>query len=396
MTKATATIFAIVVLDLIGAGILFPILPFYVREYRTDALTVGLMALAFSAAQFLAGPVLGVLSDRYGRRPVLLASIFGSAVGYVLFGIGGSLTILFLARILDGFTGGNISTAQSYLADVTPPAERAKAFGLIGAAWGIGFVLGPIMAGVLSRWGLAGPAYGAAAFSMLTFIAATFFLPESLATEKRKAGGFAWSELNPFTPIAWGFRHPRVNLLLVAAFVFNFPFTGLMTNFSLFTHDRFGLGPQENALLFTALGLMIAILQGFVIRRAIPNFGRGVHADIGMVLMVGGFLVVAFAPHWYWMFAANGLLAIGSALVGPTLTAMLSRGVTEQEQGTAMGVSQAVASLTRIFGPVWAGLLYDHVGRGAPYWAGAVWFVAALFIMRAAVRRLDDGVLRSG
>ena len=386
--KALGLIFAVVVLDLVGAGILIPILPYYAQQFRTDALTVGLLSMAFSAAQFLASPVLGGLSDRYGRRPVLLGSILGSALGYFLFGIGHALWILFVARVIDGATGGNISTAQSYIADVTPPGERAKNLALIGAAFGLGFVLGPAVGGLLAKISLAAPAYGAGICGLATFAAALFFLPESLPKERRKKGGFAWSDLDPFRSLLWGIRQPGLRWTLAAVFLFNFPFSALQSNFALFTLARFGLGLSENAVLFTFLGIMVAVMQGFLLRRFLPDFGAPKHAVIGIWVMAAGFATLAASSAMWMVYACLVMTALASALAGPTLTGMVSRQVSGLEQGVAMGITMSLASLTRVLGPLWAGVFFDAAGPAAPYWTGIVWLAAAAVIAGMAGRRV--------
>jgi multidrug resistance protein len=386
--KALGIVFAVVVMDLVGAGILLPILPYYARQFRADALTVGLLSMAFSAAQFLASPVLGVLSDRYGRRPILLGSILGSAFGYFLFGIGHALWILFLARIIDGVTGGNISTAQSYIADITPPEQRAKNFGLIGAAFGLGFILGPALGGLLAKISLAAPAYGAGICGLLTFAAALFFLPESLPSQRRRTGGFAWTDLDPFRSLIWGLRQTGLRWTLAAVFLFNFPFSALQSNFALFTLARFGLGASQNAVLFTFLGFLVALLQGFVFRRFLRNFGAPRYAEWGIAAMAAGFAVLAMSSAMWMVYTCLVFTAVGSALAGPTLTGMVSHQVAAGDQGMAMGITMSLASLTRVLGPLWAGLFFDHVGPAAPYWTGVIWLAAAVVMAGMAGRRV--------
>jgi MFS family permease len=332
--------------------------------------------------------VLGALSDRYGRRPILLGSILGSAFGYFLFGIGHALWILFVARVIDGVTGGNISTAQSYIADVTPPEDRAKNFGLIGAAFGLGFVLGPALGGLLAKISLAAPAFGAGFCGLLTFTAALFFLPESLPREKRAQGGFAWSDLDPFRSLGWGLRQPGLRWTLAALFLFNFPFSALQSNFALFTFARFGLGPSENAVLFTFLGFLVALLQGFLLRRFLPNYGAHGHAVIGIWVMAAGFAVLAISSAIWMLYVCLLLTALGSALAAPTLTGMVSHQVSAREQGVAMGITMSLASLTRVLGPLWAGLFFDHLGPAAPYWSGVVWLAAAAVVAGIAGKRV--------
>lgn len=382
--KALGLIFAIVVLDLMGAGILVPVIPYLVREYRTDAATVGWLSTSFSIAQFLASPVLGVLSDRFGRRPVLLFSIFGSAVGYVLFGIGGALWVLFVSRVLDGVTGGNISTAQSYIADVTPPEDRAKSFGLIGAAFGLGFVAGPALGGVLSHISLSAPAYGAAVMALMTFIAAYFVLPESLDEEHRRHTPLELRDVNPFRLVGVGFNRQGLRSLLIVVFLLNFAFSGLQSNFAVFTLVRFGLGPSENAMLFVFLGVLAAFFQGYLIRRLIPRFGERRLSLWGMILSMIAYMMTASSSAVWMLYASIAVMALGNSFATPSLTGLVSKQVTAREQGVFLGVTQSVAALTRVVGPVWAGLSFDWWGPGAPYWTGVVWIGAAVLVLIAS------------
>ena len=378
---AIGFIFAAVFLDLLGAGILIPVLPYLVRQYSADALTLGLLALSFSAAQFIAAPILGALSDRYGRRPLLVFSVLGSGLAYFMFGLGGSLLVLFIARIIDGLTGGNISIAQAYIADVTPPKDRAKNFGLIGAAFGMGFIFGPALGGVLSNISLQAPAYAAGILSLVTAAFGFFVLPESLPVAQRKSGVFSLSEINPVKQLGEAFKRPSIRIILLAIFAQNFAFSGLQTNFSLFSLARFNMGPQENALVFTFIGVVGVIMQGFVVRKIVNKVSDNMLAIVGLTIMAAGFALTAFAPAIWVLFPALAGVSIGSALSTPTLTNLVSKQVSGREQGSILGTTQSVNALTRVFGPVWAGATFDTMGAASPYWTGALWLVAAAVIV---------------
>lgn len=377
-----------VFLDLLGAGILIPILPYLVRQFRSDAFTVGMLSVSFSLAQFVAAPLLGALSDRIGRRPVLLFSILGSAGGYFLFGWAGSLWVMYLARIIDGITGGNISTAMAAIADVSKPEDRAKNFGLIGMAFGFGFIIGPVLGGVLSKISLQAPAYGAAVIALITAAFGFFAFPETLPVERRNAKG---AELNPLRPIAAAFARPEMRTLLLALFFLNFAFAGLQTNFSNFTMDRFQFTADQNAWVFAFIGVMVAVMQGGVVRRLIPIFGESKLALAGFGLFTAGFLLLAASWIPWWIYPAVGLIAVGSSFTNPTLNAMVSRRAGPSEQGSILGTTQSVLSLTRVFGPLWAGMVFDHLGSGAPYWTGAGWIALALVLVLPELRAHDGG-----
>ena len=385
--RTLTLIFATVFLDLVGFGILIPILPFLVRQFQTDATTVGLLSLSYSAAQFLATPILGVLSDRYGRRPVLVLSIFGSAIGYFLFGWAGSLWLMFFARIVDGITGGNISTAQACIADISPPADRAKNFGIIGMAFGLGFIVGPALGGFLSKIDIHAPAYAAGGMALITSLFAYFMLPETLPVERRKAGAAQWSDLNSLRPVVAAFRNPALRALLVSLFLLNFAFAALQTNFSLFTLARFSWGPEDNAWVFAFIGFMVAFNQGFLVRKLLPIWKERPLALAGYAFFALGFLWIAVAPVGWMMYPASGLIALGSSFTNPTLTAFISQRVSNREQGSILGTTQAVLSLTRVVGPLWAGLVFDHFGTGSPYSTGAVFILVAALCAWPVLRK---------
>lgn len=383
---ALGLIFATVFLDLLGVGILVPVIPFLVRQFDSDALTVGLLALSFSAAQFVCAPALGVFSDRYGRRPVLLLSLLGTAAGYFLFGMAGSLLILFIARLIDGATGGNISTAQAYIADITPPQDRAKNFGLVGAAFGLGFIIGPALGGLLANISLSAPAYAAGILTLLTVTFSYFFLPETVGPETRRATRIAFTDVNPLTQGLAAMRRPELLPLLAAIFFLNFAFSGLQTNFAVYTFDKLGMGPEANAMVFAYIGVIAVFMQTVVIRRLTQRFSDRALAAAGLGLMALGFLATAFAYDSLTLYLASTLTPMGSGLTTPTLTSLLSREVTSREQGWILGASQSFASLARIVGPVWAGLVYDHISQGAPYWTGSIWLIVTLLVLAFAAR----------
>ncbi len=385
--RTLTLVFVTVFLDLLGVGILIPILPFLVRQFQSDATTVGLLSLSYSAAQFVATPILGVLSDRYGRRPVLVFSIFGSAIGYFLFGWAGSLWLMFFARIVDGITGGNISTAQACIADISSPEDRAKNFGLIGMAFGLGFIIGPALGGFLSKIDIHAPAYAAGGMALVTSMFAYFLLPETLPVERRKAGAAQWSDLNPLRPVVAAFQNTALRALLVSLFLLNFAFAALQTNFSLFTLARFSWGPEENAWVFAFIGLMVAFNQGFLVRRLLPVWKERPMALAGYAFFALGFLWIAVAPVGWMMYPASALIALGSSFTNPTLTAFISQRVGNREQGSILGTTQAVLSLTRVVGPLWAGLVFDHFGTGSPYSTGAVFILVAALCAWPVLRK---------
>jgi MFS transporter, DHA1 family, tetracycline resistance protein len=385
--RALTFLFLTVFIDLLGVGLLVPVLPYLVRRYDSDALTVGLLSASFAMAQFVASPLLGLWSDRAGRRPVLLISLLGTGLGYYLFGIGGSLAVLFVARVIDGFTGGNFSIAQAYIADVTEARDRTKAFGMIGAAFGMGFVLGPAISGLLAQASIAAPAYAAGTLAIANTIFGYFALPESLPPEKRQKGAFRMRDLDPIMPMIGYLRRPVVGTMLWALFAFGFAHSALQTNFAVYTLNRYHWGPRDNAWMFVFVGVASAVVQGWLVRKIAPKIGEKRLAIYGTMLTVGGFAVLAYAPVAAWLFFGMTLTVLGGA-GGPAMQSLMSQQAEPQEQGTLMGVAQSVSSLTRILGPVWAGLLFDHLGMSSPYWSSAAVNVVAWVLLWLALRSL--------
>jgi multidrug resistance protein len=387
--RALLFIFLTVFLDLLGVGILVPVVPFLIGEYSTSGLTVGLLSPTFSAAQFLAAPLLGRLSDRWGRRPVLVLSVFGSGVGYLLFALGGALWVYFLARLIDGITGGNIVAAQAYIADVSPPEDRARNFGLIGAAFGLGFLLGPALGGLLSQLSLHAPAWAAAALGFGTALFGYFVLPESLAVHRRRTAPIEWRELEPFGAILLFLRRAPLLPILTALTAAGIAFAGFRTNLAVFTRDHFLLGPAGNGVIFTLAGFFAVFTQGVIIRQLGHHLPPRRAALIGCVMMGVGFFGIALTPVAWGLYPAVAVIAIGNGLASPSFSALLSHGVGAGEQGALFGATQGVASLTMIIGPVLAGLLYDVIGQRAPYLLGALLLAAAV----VALRRIPDPAL---
>jgi len=389
---ALAYIFSVILLDLVGMTILFPVTAFIMRQYSSDALMVSLMTASYAAAQFVGAPILGKLSDRFGRRPVLLISILGSAIGYFLFGIGGALWVLFLSRLIDGLTGGNISTASAYIADITPPEKRAKNFALVGIAFGLGFVLGPALGGVLSQISLAAPAYASGGLSLLSAVTGFFILPESLPVEKRSKGAFRWSELNPFSAILELLRRPGLGSLLIAQSIFLFVFNGNNSILPVLMIDRFGALPGNIALLIAAGGVVNIIVQGGLVGRLAPRFGEKNLTAASLAIHAAASIVIVFISQFWMMFPTILFSSIGNALFWPTIGALLANSVSPEEQGKLSGVSTALSGLTSMFGPLWAGSVYDTVSPAAPYAIGAA-LVALAFL--GLVRSRPDRVQAS-
>lgn len=375
-----AFIFVTILIDKIGESIIFPILPFLIERFSTDAFTLGLLVSSFSVAQFIAAPIIGALSDRYGRRPVLLVCILGTAISYYVFGLATTLWVIFVSRIIDGVTGGVAGTAQAYIADISSPQDRAKNFGLTGAAFGLGFTLGPALGGILVNVNLNLPVFVAGTFALINFGIGCFCLPESLPLDQRRS--LKWRDLNPIIQITDLFANVRIRGLLTAFFLFNFAFAGFSSIFVLFLNQRFGWGPSQAAMVFFFIGIVSTIVQGGLIRKMVPAFGEAKLSIAGLLLVAIAFGIIVLLPSAGWMvvpgiYTTQAMLAMGVGLIIPCLRGLISNRVSNQEQGKTIGGSQGVQSLASILGPIWAGYVFDQLGLLSPFWMGALIMIVA-------------------
>lgn len=362
-------IFITVFVDLLGYGMIVPLLPFYVEQQNAGAIAVGLLGSLYALMQFIAAPIIGGLSDRHGRRPVLLVCLFGTACAYVLLGLSQTLWLLVLAVALDGITGGSMTTAQAYIADSTSPAQRARGLGLIGAAFGLGMLLGPVFGGLLSLHSLSTPAFVAAAIAFSNVVFGVRVLPESLPPARRAT---SVTVLNPLAQLLAVVGMPRIRTLLLAIVVLNLSFSGLLSNFPLFSAARFGWDATSNAFFFAFVGVCAILTQGVLIGHLQSRLGETRLALAGLALMALNLGLLALIPQAWMLYPVVGLLALGSGLSIPALTSLVSQRVSEREQGKLFGGSQSLLSLAMIIGPVLAGIAFDLIGVSAPYWIGSL------------------------
>jgi len=386
MRKASlGTLFLTVFLDLLGFGLVVPFLPGVARDLGASDLVATLVASSYSLMQFLCIPLWGRLSDRVGRRPVLLWSIAASVAGMTLLGFARSLPLLFLARIWSGMATANIAVAQAYIADVTTPETRARGMGLIGMAFGLGFIIGPFVGGELGRFEVLGQegtlaAFAAAGLSLINLILAAFTLPESLRPESRNpTGRRKVFDLEAFRQVV---RQPGIGVAMWISFIALFWFSGMEVTFRLFNEDAFAMGIAETGRVFAFLGLIVVIVQGGLIHRLSRRFGEVRLVRVGLFSMSLGFVLLAVSPDvgvWF-LYVASGWVAVGNGLYSPTLTSYTSRQATLQTQGAALGVVQSMSALARVLGPLCGGLLYEFFGKRAPYTVGAVGLLLAFVL----------------
>jgi DHA1 family tetracycline resistance protein-like MFS transporter len=378
-------LFLIVVVDLIGFGIIIPLLPLYAEVMNADPETIGLVMATYSLTQFVAAPFWGRTSDRIGRRPVLLVSLAGAVVAYVWLGFADNIWMLFGARALGGFMAGNISTAFAYVADVTTRETRAKGMGLIGAAFGLGFVIGPAIGGLLAghdplHADYRTPALAAAALSALALVLGIFLLKESLKPEIR-ARIAARPRATRTKMFKDALTHPGVGLLIGLSFLATFAFAGLEATFALWSKRQFGWGPAQNGYLFALVGILGAIVQGGMIGRLNKRMGelRLIVAGAGALAL--GIALIPASKHIEVLVCAMAISGFGFALISPALNSLISLQVDEEDQGGTMGVTRAATTLARVAGPAFAGGLFGYLGRDWPYYAGAA--IMALVMMLA-------------
>jgi MFS transporter, DHA1 family, tetracycline resistance protein len=376
-------VFLTVFIDLLGFGIIIPLMPFYAETFGANALTVGLLNTSFSLMQFLFAPFWGRLSDRIGRRPVILVGLFGSAVSYLLFGLATSLTLLFAARIAAGIAGANISTAHAYMADITTPENRAKGMGLVGAAFGLGFIFGPAIGGFLSQWGYQAPSFFASILSLANFIAAWFLLPESRPRPEATVRRASRLDL-----LRYAATRPDLPQLFLISFIVLTAFASFETTFALYSERRFAFSASTIGYVFAFVGVVLSVVQGFLVGRVVRRLGEHRLMPIAILVLAAGLALVALAANVPMLLAACGLLAVGMGFHSPSIMALISRRSDADTQGGVLGLSQSLSSLARVVGPAWGGWLYDRYGMVMPYVTAAGLMLLAFLLSLAVMVRV--------
>lgn len=382
MKASVRFILITLVIDALGFGLVVPIVPSLVLKLSGltvsgASMWVGLLLTAFALMQFVCAPVLGGLSDRFGRRPVLLLSLSGICANYLMLAWAPSLTWLFLGRLIAGATAANAATATAYIADVTPPAKRAGQFGLVGAMFGIGFVVGPAVGGLLGSYSLRLPFYVAAAFAGCNVLYGLFVLPESLPPERRRS--FDWRRANPIGSLHLVMANPTLGRLAIAWGCIWFALGALQSTFVLANEARFGWSTQQNGIALALAGLGSAVTQGLLVRRIVPALGERRAAMIGGMIGVCSYLTLAFAPFG-WVVMAGILIQSLGAITSPAVQGMVSASVAADRQGETQGALSSVQGLTAIASPLIASSVFSaFTGAAAPFLLpGAPFVVSAL------------------
>lgn len=371
----------------IGFGLTTPVVPFlvqpYVRSPENQAMVIALLTFIYAVCVFLAAPGLGALSDRYGRRPVLIICLLGSAAGYLIFGIGGALWVLFVGRIIDGITGGNISTILAYFADITPKEQRTKYFGWAGAASGIGFIIGPTLGGLLAKFGYSTPMYFGVIITLLNVVYGAIYMPESLSKDHR-LDKISFVRLNPFTQFASVFSIKNLKWIFIAILLLGVPSGSLQTFFSQFAKDTFKWEPAIIGIVFSILGATDIITQSLIMPKLLMKLKEARIAVLGMVSEIIAYgLIAASGIFSYFPFFIAGtiIFGFGDAIFGPAVNGIASNAVSSEEQGRIQGGSQSIQALSRIIGPILGGELYVSLGHFAPAVMGMILVAAAIAAM---------------
>lgn len=384
-----ALIFGLVSVFLCGIGfsIIAPVVPFLVQPYTSNpgeqAIAVTLLTSVYAVCVFFAAPIVGALSDKYGRRPLLLVCLLGSAIGYLVFGIGGALWVLFAGRIIEGITGGSISTIFAYFADIIPREQRTKYFGWVSAVVGVGSVIGPTLGGLLAKFGYSVPMYFGAIITLLNVVYGFFFMPESLDKNNRLKE-ITLVRLNPFTQLASILSMKNLSRLLVSAFLLWIPNGSLQAIFSQFTMDTFSWKPALIGLMFSIMGFQDIISQGFIMPKLLLKLSDKQIAILGMVSEIIGYSLIAasaFFTFYPFLIAGMFIFGFGDSIFGPAFNGMLSKSVDSSEQGRIQGGSQSIQALARMIGPIIGGQIYVSLGHAAPAFMGMILITAAILVL---------------
>jgi len=360
------TIFIIVFVDLLGFSLILPLLPYYAQTFGATPTVTGLLVASYALAQLIGAPLLGRLSDRIGRRPVLLISISGTFLGFLLLGFARALWVLFAARIIDGLTGGNISVAQAYITDVSDNKNRAKALGLIGAAFGLGFIIGPAVGGLLSNWGYNIPAFAAAALSFVNLTAVFFFLPESLSPAKRAMLAQRPRPAFTFRALWDALNRPRVGPLLHTRLFFGLASATFQTVFTLYAQYRLGLNAQTTGFVLAYVGVLAVLVQGGAIGWLTARFSDKRLILISTIVMALALLAWAFVPNLATLLIVLAPLSAANGVLNTVLNSALTKSVYPEEVGGTLGLSASIESLSRVIAPSAGGFLLQSLGTWAP------------------------------
>lgn len=384
--RAFTIVFITVFIDLLGFGLVVPILSVYVKEIGASDMQVGLLASIFALTSFFFTPFLGSLSDRIGRRPIILFGIAMNIIGYLIFSQAFIIPILILSRILNGLGSSNISAAQAYVADISSPESRTKYMGMLGAAFGLGFIFGPAFGGLIkAQFGFSYVGYTAAALCALNFISAYFLLPESLKEKNTSSPVRIFPAVDFFEAV----KNPLLASFFTLMFVYVFAFSLMQTIIAVLWKEEFAQDDNHVGYLFTIIGVFSALVQGVLVSRLIKTIGEQKMLLLGIILLALGFFFIPFVPkaHFFICTVVDiGFISTGSGLLGPSIMAMVSKSADGHIQGKVLGLNQAVSSVSRIAGPIFSGVLY-HFNHAIPFLSAAVFMFLSLFVATNALKQ---------
>jgi DHA1 family tetracycline resistance protein-like MFS transporter len=374
-------IFFVVFVDLVGFGVIIPLLPFYAEHFDATPTEVGFLMAAYSLGQFVTAPLWGRLSDRIGRRIVLLISLAALAGSYIWLAYAETLTTLFLARILAGAMAGHIAAAFAYVADITTPQNRARGMGLVGAAFSLGFIFGPAIGGILAgndpnNPDFASPAFVAAALSVAAWLLTFFTIHDVKRAETTS------TDENSTLPTSFRsmLADPTIRLILMLTFLATFVFAGMESVFAMWSRREFGWGPEQNGYVFAFVGIMAALVQGRYVGRLAQRFGEHRLVIVGATLLAVGLFSLPLIPSLVGLGFALAAIAIGFGMMSPTMSSMLSHQAAPGSQGALMGLGRSTTTLARIAGPGTAGIVFHFMGKDWPFYLGAIILIAVVCI----------------
>lgn len=363
-------IFLVVFIDLLGFGIMIPIIPYYAKQFGSSTLMMGILMGAYSAMQFLFSPIWGSISDRIGRRPVILISLLGSVISLTILGFAQSYEWLLVGRIFAGICGANISTAAAYITDITTPENRAKGMGLIGASFGLGFIFGPAIGGVLSVYGYGVPMFFAAGIAAIDLVFAYFALPEPTRHDPTAGKNRKYFDQSLLKELLA--NDPRSVLAIFIFAIITLAFTQIEVSFAMFMLSKFGFDAKHSGYLLAIMGLIGAIIQGGLIGKLSKKFGESKLILIGTGLMCISLFGFSYSTTLVGIIISISVMTFGNAINNPSLSSLASKGAPANKRGATMGIYQSFGSLARILGPIFGGFLFDHLGQTAPFESAAL------------------------
>jgi len=373
MSRPLVIIFLTVLVNLIGFGIIIPLLPFYAETFGASPLTIGMLFAAFSIAQLVAAPLLGHWSDTWGRRPVLILSLFGTVVSFVMLAVAHSLAMLFAARLVDGLSGGNITTARAYIGDIATDENRAKYFGLLGASFGLGFIIGPALSGAFAHISYTAPIWAAAAITLVAMLMAWFWLPETVHRVHAVAGS-PWRALRELAV------RPGLRVLLAIDFLYWASFAVFQSTFALFGARRFGFDATHTGYILAVFGVLGVIVQGGMVAPVVRRLGEKRTLILGLLITAVSWTAAALAHSVPLFLVTLVPAALGLGFCTPSMVSLVSGSAGRHEQGRVQGAAGALESLGRTIGPVWGSASLQRFGEGMPYLTAAGFLVVTLLL----------------